>query len=62
MHAQVHGFLATQQVSADVGASGSGQSQGTVTVGNTDNAEKLKALEEKMSALMKEHEAIKAAF
>lgn len=43
-------------------ASGSGQSQGTVTVGNTDNAEKLKALEEKMSALMKEHEAIKAAF
>lgn len=56
------GFPATQQVSADAGASGSGQSQGTVTVGNTDNAEKLKALEEKMSALMKEHEAIKAAF
>lgn len=39
------GFLATQQVSADTGVSGSGQSQGTVTVGNTDNAEKLKALE-----------------
>lgn len=60
------GFPATQQVNADAGTStapsGSGQSQGVVTVGNTDAAEKLKALEEKIAALQRDHDEIKKVF
>lgn len=60
------GHPVTQQVNADAGTStapsGSGQTQGVATVGNADTTVKMKELEEKIAALMKEQEAIKAAF